>query len=374
MSAIILNVVQDLATPHNNSLVRALRARGDLRVVTWYALRTCGDLPWKEGLADNLDNYYYDNLGDRLRLIFRALFRPREKFLIVGYANLCTRFILVVFWVLNRKIIYWSDRGEDRPRSFFRSVLRRLVFYILRKCADPACVVGRHTVETFKTWGFSGSHLVNLPIFIDIPPRPDRTASGILAMRQKYGLGLNDVFFIAASRLVYQKGYDLLIEAIARIERQHLASCKLLIVGSGPERANLNSLVVRHKLGNHVRFESWLEPLDYERVLSAADVFIHPARFDAFGGGTLYAMALGVPVIGSDGVGAVIERVQPGRNGLIYPREDVRALADCMVRLLVNSDERCKMGLAARATAEEWPPSRGAQIIKDIIDGKIKYG
>lgn len=374
MSAMILNLVQDLATPHNNSLVRALRARGDLRVVTWYALRTFADLPWKEGLADNLDNYYYDNWHNRLRLICRALFRPREKFMIVGYANFCTRAILGLSWVLNRKVIYWSDRGEDRQRSFLRLGLRRLVFHMLRRCGDPVCVIGQRTVETFKTWGFSGAQLVNLPVFIDIPPRPDRTAAGILAMRQKYGVGVNEVFFIAASRLAYQKGYDLLIEAMACIERRYLASCKLLIIGSGPESENLNTLVVRHKLGNHVRFESWMEPADYERVLAAADVFVHPARFDAFGGGTLYAMALGVPVIGSDGVGAVIERVQPGRNGLIYPREDVRALADCMVRLLVNSDERRAMGMAARTTAEEWPPRRGAQIIKDIIDGKIKYG
>jgi len=84
-------------------------------------------------------------------------------------------------------------------------------------------------------------------------------------------------------------------------------------------------------------------------------------------------MALGVPVIGSDGVGSAIERVKSGKNGLIYPREDVQALTNCIVRLLVNSDERRTMELEARATAEEWPPSRGAQIIKDIVEGNRKY-
>jgi glycosyltransferase involved in cell wall biosynthesis len=374
ISDMILHFVQDLATPHNKSLVRALRARGDLRVVTWYAMRTSGELPWKEGLADSLDNYYYDNWPNRFKLMWRALFHQDEKFLVVGYANLCTRFILGVSWVLNRKVIYWSDRGEDKQRFFFRSGLRRLAFHILRRRGDPVCVVGRRTLKTFKAWGFSESQLVNLPIFIDVPPLPDRTAAGILAVRQKYGVGSNDVLFVAASRLVYQKGYDLLIEAMGRIERRYLESCKLLIIGSGPERDKLDTLVARHCLGEYIQFEPWLEPEDYARVLSAADVFVHPARFDAFGGGTLYAMALGVPVIGSDGVGSAIERVKSGKNGLIYPREDVQALTNCMVRLLINSDERRTMGLEARATAEEWPPGRGAQIIKDIVEGKRRYG
>lgn len=365
---ITLNIVQDLATPHNNSLIRALRERGDMFVVTWYAMRTSSDLPWKEGLADSTDNYYYDSWPNRLKLMYRVLLHSNEKFLVVGYANFGTRFILGVSWLLKRKFIYWSDHPEDKQRSFLRSWLRTLVFRILRSCADPICVVGQRTVETFKTLGFQESRLVNLPILINLPPIADKTSPESLAERQKYGVKPNDVMFVTASRLIYQKGYDLIIEAVANIDRHHLQSFKLLIVGSGPEWSKLDALVEQYKLGENIQFEQWLAPPDYERVMAAADVFVHPARFDAFGGGTLYAMAMGVPVIASDGAGSAIERVISGENGLIYPREDVRALAHCIVHLLLNRDERRKMGLKARTTAEKWPPSRGAQIVKDAVE------
>lgn len=368
-----LNIIHDLATPHNNSLVRALRARGDLRVVTWYGQRLYSQLPWKNGLADEVDNYYYEDWINRLRLMHRILFCPREKFMVIGYAEFGTRFAFLAFWLLRRKFIYWSDHPEIKPRSYPRSLLRKIALGIIRQRARPIYGVGQHTLKSFIELGLPAEHLVDLPVFIELPALPDKRSPEILALRQKYGLQADDVLFVGASRLVFQKGYDILIDAVAQIDRSALSHFKLLIVGSGPELTKLKALVARYGLEAHIAFEGFLEPEDYERIIAAADIFVHPARFDAFGGGTLYAMAFGVPVIGSDKAGAVLERVISGENGLIYHYDDRSSLAAYLQYLLQDAEARRAMGQKARETAEQWPPSRGAEIIWTALNGNHSH-
>jgi glycosyltransferase involved in cell wall biosynthesis len=106
------------------------------------------------------------------------------------------------------------------------------------------------------------------------------------------------------------------------------------------------------------------------RIHAAADFFLHPARFDAFGGGTLYAMAAGVPAVASDGAGSAVDRIRDGENGLLYPREDVSALADRIRRMLRDDEARREMGRRARLTAEEWPPERGARLLYAALGGE----
>jgi glycosyltransferase involved in cell wall biosynthesis len=76
-------------------------------------------------------------------------------------------------------------------------------------------------------------------------------------------------------------------------------------------------------------------------------------------------MALGVPVIGSYGAGAAIDRIQQGRNGFLYDAEDIQSLANFITLLYQNPDLRRRMGSEALKTAQEWPPSRGVQILVD---------
>jgi glycosyltransferase involved in cell wall biosynthesis len=362
-----LNIVQDLATPHNNSLVRALRQYSKYRIITWYAMQICRDLPWEKGLGGDVDNYYFDNWPDRLRLMKRVLFRSNQKFMVIGYANFGTRFILVASWLLGRRFIYWTDHPAEKQRSPLRAILNRVALGIVRRAGNPVFVVGRHVLDKFRQLGFDEKRLVNLPIFIDLPERGTAGSSSKSLIRERFQVASDQVLFAAASRFTYEKGFDLLIEAVATLPGQYVQALKLLIIGTGPEYERLLNLVRRYGLDEHVTFVNWLSPEDYEHTISASDVFIHPARFDAFGGGTLYAMALGVPVIGSSGAGAVLERVEHEKTGLVYEANDIQGLAGFIMRLIDAPGERQSMGVCARLTAEKWPPSIGAQIIENSL-------
>lgn len=368
MMVATLNVVSDLATPHNNDLIASLRKNGRIHIITWYALRHLNSLPWKDPLGGDVDNYYFDSFSVKCRLLFRALFRPREEFLLVGYSNGVAKLILVAYWIIGRRLYYWSDHPE--PTTSWRKIIGRKVAYLLlRKSVRRCFVVGKLAERYFREAGFSSGQLRNLPICIALPPMLGDNA--IHEIRSRYKVGQHDILAVAASRLVFSKGYDVLLRALASLKPELRDHLRMVIVGSGPEDMRLKELANSLAISDTVSFVPWLEHEDYERVLSAAHFFIHPARFDAFGGGTLYAMGVGVPVIGSEGAGSAMERIVPGLNGLLFPIADERALSVHIGRLIVDEEFRNELSRAARHTAEEWTPARGSNILeKAVICGR----
>jgi glycosyltransferase involved in cell wall biosynthesis len=90
-----------------------------------------------------------------------------------------------------------------------------------------------------------------------------------------------------------------------------------------------------------------LGPMPAAEKLRDWDVFVSPARREAFPLSTLEAMAHGVPVVAT-AVGGVLEQITNGRNGLLVPSTDAAALADAIVRLHDDVALRDRLGAAAR--------------------------
>ena len=120
-------------------------------------------------------------------------------------------------------------------------------------------------------------------------------------------------------------------------------------------------------------------PLGYlkgERLLSfaysAADVFVTPARQEAFGQVVLEAMACGTPVVGFD-VGGIPDMVRPDLNGILAPPNDVDALRAGIESLLVDDEARSKMAGECRRTAvEEYRLQLQAKRYKVLYDDLLQ--
>ena len=220
------------------------------------------------------------------------------------------------------------------------------------------------TLNYFKKIGFAKSKLFNLPIFVESNENLPLYHSQRKELLNKYAIQSNDLILSAGSRIIYEKGYDLLIKAVGLVAadiRQHI---KIIIVGDGDNVQVLEELIKELKLSDQIILEKWLAIKDFKTLIANSDVFIHPARFDSYGGTTL-CMALGVPAIGSYGAGAAVDRIEQGRNGFLYEAEDTKTLANFITLLYQNPDLRKRMGEEALKTAKAWSPSRGVQIIID---------
>jgi len=169
---------------------------------------------------------------------------------------------------------------------------------------------------------------------------------------------------VALGRLERVKGFDLLLEAFARIAASHL-DWTLRILGEGPERAALEAQVVRLGLAGRVLMPGRVaEPAP---ELAAAHAFVLSSRREGFPNALLEAMACGLPVVAFECPSGPAEIVSHGRDGLLVPAEDVARLATALDQLLGNPEERARMGHDARQVTVRFAPERILGLWADLL-------
>jgi glycosyltransferase involved in cell wall biosynthesis len=365
----VLHVISEVATPHNNNLMQALIASGCCTLKLYYSVKTMSMYSWKEDIFHAVGEPVI--LGERgiyWRLVWYALTHPRENYLFVGWPNNTARLLLVLFWLLRQPFLFWSDHpDENAVYPLYAVAIRQLLYHIVKTRARRIFLVGRRAVGHFQRQGYSAARLVNLPVFVRLDRQKSDFTNERIRIRSRYESGDSALLFVSGSRLTAAKGFDILVEAAASVRERVIRPFKVVIVGQGEQEPALRQQIAEYGLTDVVVLEPWMEPDEFEALIASSDVYVHPARFDAFGGGTLHAMALGVPVIGSDGAGAVAERVVHGWNGQVFPSGRPDRLADCMLSILNDRGVLPEMGQRARRTAEEWPVERGVKIISEAL-------
>ena len=137
-------------------------------------------------------------------------------------------------------------------------------------------------------------------------------------------------FVLALGRVVHKKGFDLLLDAFARLARPGLG---LVIGGDGPEREPLLRRAAELGLGGRVALPGALSRGQVAWATAHADVFVLPSRVEPFGIVVLEALRGGSPVVVSSRGGAN-EIVTDGREGLVVDPYDAPALAAAIERML----------------------------------------
>ena len=136
---------------------------------------------------------------------------------------------------------------------------------------------------------------------------------------------------LAVGRLVYEKGFDVLIEAISRIDEAQRH--EIVIVGEGPERTELERLAA--SLGVQLTLVGAVPPRDLASWYAKAAFVVVPSRREGFGLVAAEAAAMGRAVIGSR-VGAIPEVVSHGTSGLLVEAGNVDALEVALSQLDVT--------------------------------------
>lgn len=365
---ITLNVVQDIATPHNNVLLSAINETPGINLNLWYCQHNPEKYGWTTDLTNAVKpaNLYNPNKID-WSFIRYCLTHSNEHFLIVGWMNPSTRLLFILFWLLRRPFNVWFDFPQDEAtRSPVKRTIREFFYFILKTSRAKVFGVGEMTVNYFKQRGFAANRLVNLPIFIDVSKSREDFADKRSDIRKKYNVTKSDLFLSTGSRLVFDKGFDVLINAIGALPEKTRKHVKAVIVGKGEEKDNLTNLIKQHNLEGQVTLEEWMPFPDFQALIAASDALVHPARFDAFGA-SIFGLALGTPVIGSTTAGAVIDRVRDGENGFTYPNNDPKQLASVLEKCLQDRESLEELSPNARATALKWTPTNGVSILQNNL-------
>lgn len=171
-------------------------------------------------------------------------------------------------------------------------------------------------------------------------------------IRKRLGVADDVVLFGFAGRLVGWKGMSVAVRAMAEPALRQLPA-KLLIIGDGPQRAELRALADRLKVTDRIIFQEPVPHAELPAWYAAIDVGVFPSIGDeAFGITIAEAMSSGKPVIGSH-IGGIPEVIgNEGSAGLLVAPRDVPGLAAAMRELALDPARRTRMGAAARARIE----------------------
>jgi len=155
-------------------------------------------------------------------------------------------------------------------------------------------------------------------------------------------------------RVVYQKGLDLLLEALGSVQS---SPWQLTIVGDGSQRKLLMAQAEHLGISERIRFLGWLDSAQLLPEYQQANLFVFPSRHEGMPNAILEAMACGLPVIASKIAGNE-ELVVPASEttcgtGILVPPEDVDALRVALQTVLKDANLRMVMGGAARQRVEQ---------------------
>jgi glycosyltransferase involved in cell wall biosynthesis len=261
---------------------------------------------------------------------------------------------LIAAWVAAlRKIpfvvsLHGSDVYLARSNPVFRSIAK----YIFQH-ANGVTACSPELLDAALEMDASCNHIL-LPYGVDTkkfnPTKRDNK------FRQQFKSENDDVIIIALGRLVYKKGFDILITASREVLRSR-SGIQVVIGGEGPLRDELEQKINKLGISEQVQMVGNLPWDEVPKYLASGDIFILPSIRDQYGNidglpnVLLEAMSSGTPVIASDipGVKTVIEDLH---NGILVPSGNTNQLMDSIILLVSEDSLRETLGEAARITIE----------------------
>ena len=183
------------------------------------------------------------------------------------------------------------------------------------------------------------------PIYNGVQPRRFETPINVAAERARYGIGAADPMVLFCGRLAWQKGPDILIEAVPAVLRRY-PQAKIVLAGDGEMRWGLEQRATALGIAHAMRFVGFRRGVELANLFKAADAVCVPSRNEPFGIVILEAWSAGKAVIVTHN-GGPAEFVRHGQDGLkVYDHAD--SIRWGIVEALDHPAQARAMGRAGR--------------------------
>lgn len=216
-----------------------------------------------------------------------------------------------------------------------KGALFRLLCPVLYPRADGIICPGEAVKRDLRLmFGISPGKIITIPNPVYVHSIRSKISEDQVVPPHKNGPKL-----LAMGSLTRQKGFDLLIDAMAKLVKIR-ADIQLTILGAGPEEANLITQIKKMDLSGSITLAGFKEnPYPY---FYNADLFVLSSRWEGLPNVVLESLACGTPVVAFDCPGCVKEIFDEPSQGVLVPAGDVEALALTIDRWLENRDNNSK--------------------------------
>lgn len=241
----------------------------------------------------------------------------------------------------------------------------------LLKKMDCLVAMNRTIGKEFMEAGYSESRIAYIP-------------NGVVVPSQKKSHHGDVKCVLTTSRLSREKGIDVLLKAWAKVLQEE-KDLKLVILGQGPLKSELEMLSQSLRLGESVTFNGFVH--NVPEYLRSSDLFVLPSRAEGMSNALLEAMGYGIPCIATR-VGGNDELIKPkvtegsigkyliGENGLLVNSEDIQGLSEAILYLIRDRRAREEMGQRSRKFIQEnysidLIADRYITLYQRMVDGKF---
>ena len=234
------------------------------------------------------------------------------------------------------KVIVSTVHASPMARRGVFGSLYLLADRITAKLSDVVVAVS----DSIKNEVTATSRTAAAPRVVTIPPGVDLKRFDNTQRRpDNQGIRLGMV-----GRLERIKGADIVFRAMPKVLK-HLPDVKLYVIGEGSMLEELKEMARMGNFSESVNFMGYRD--NVAQCLKAVDILVCGSRSEGFGLAAAEAMAMGIPVVGSD-VGGMREVVENDVTGYLVPVEDTEALAEAIVEIAQDVEKARSMGEAGR--------------------------
>jgi glycosyltransferase involved in cell wall biosynthesis len=235
---------------------------------------------------------------------------------------------------------------QDTIQEFLRNAVHKWLREFMQKCQH--IVIPSESIREIlvRDYGLQERYTV-IPTGIDLEPYE---CADWQSLRKEQGWQ-DETVLISVGRLAPEKNWDTLLRAFARVYAQH-SEARLVLIGDGPARGALETLVSELGIAEHVTFTGALPFDQVPCYLKAAHLFAFASVTETQGLVTMEAMAAGLPIVAVDGPGTR-DIVEHGKQGFLV-ENDTEALAKGIEKLLANPQRRKRFSNSALKKARTF--------------------
>ena len=287
------------------------------------------------------------------RLLFRLMQVIRQE----GYNVLDSQNIQSKFWAnlaamftgttLVSTLNSWY--AHEHSTTLVKGRLYTALELLTNQSLDLYITVSEKDRQMLLRSGISGEaiELIYNTIDLDIAAIPGDSVS----LKKEFGLPPQAIVCTGIGRLVPQKGFDILIEACAKIASQ-IPDVYCLIIGEGEDKEKLSEQIRLAGLEQRIRLIGYQERAKAMSILKSSDIFVMPSRYEGTPIALLEAAALARPILAAC-AGGIPELVTHEQHAFLVPTQNPEALAQGFIKLTHDLAYAQRLGGNARQRVHE---------------------